>query len=692
MKYPLVTAIALVASVFIPIDVRGDPSEPRKHALLIGVSDYTGDWKPLNSKWDVEALADLLKSKFGFHDDDIVTLTAKSQTTRKAILDGIKNLINETNEGDVVFLQYSGHGYQIPDDNRDEIDGLDETLVPSDCTTDEKDDPHEIRDDVIADLLDQLRAKKPANVTLSFDCCRAGSNTRGPHSAIRGKAWKGPVPVAPAGVQKTDSVSGLFKKDEMRVSDNVFVLAAARQDRNAYETTSMPFMGKFTAALVKVLSESSDRTTYRDVADQLRELLLQEGQNQVPQIEGNLDHILFSEKIERAPSGSIPVAVTADGRLQLQAGVIHGITVGSQFDLYPAGTRERDFKNGTPLVKTEVASVDSVNAELKLMPKYAKLPTIRKLSGARAVEIVHQYGDNTLRVGFDQIEKLADAAEFIKEVKALPLVVATSAKTAPDVEFVPAPGAGPARDNEPKQIFLRRGQDASVLTHFTLSSAAGNDVRHALERESRLRTLRKLNAPNSSVRVDLRVRSAEVEIDSATGKPRRDLCGGEKWLSDDNLAEMEGGVRRAKVGDRIVVQVRNSGSIRAWFTILDLRPDGVVGPIWPHPNHEGSQENVLEPDGKWHTISCRGQPAVFQIDEPVGIESFKVIATTKPTNFAPLLDAETLRARGPSEKVPNDPLSQLLASATAGTRASRTTLTQGDWSTQTLTFEIVTSE
>src|SRR5436309_5368127 len=163
-------------------------------------------------------------------------------------------------------------------------------------------------------------------------------------------------------------------------------------------------MGAYPAALIKVLAESADRATYRDVADQLRDLSLQQGNDQVPQVEGSLDRILVSERIERTPPGSIPVETTADGKLQLQAGSLHGLTTGSQFDFYAAGTKDKDVKNTTPVAKAEIASLDSTTAELTLLPDYAKKTKSLQLTGARAVETVHQYGDNGLRIGFQQIE------------------------------------------------------------------------------------------------------------------------------------------------------------------------------------------------------------------------------------------------------------------------------------------------
>jgi metacaspase-1 len=71
--------------------------------------------------------------------------------------------------GDNLFMHYSGHGGSMKDDDGDEEDGMDETLVPVDYNT-----KGQIRDD---DLFDLLVNRVPAecNLTVVMDCCHSGS-------------------------------------------------------------------------------------------------------------------------------------------------------------------------------------------------------------------------------------------------------------------------------------------------------------------------------------------------------------------------------------------------------------------------------------------------------------------------------------------------------------------------------------
>ncbi|MBU2266440.1 MAG: hypothetical protein KJ977_05305, partial [Candidatus Omnitrophica bacterium] len=75
-------------------------------------------------------------------------------------------------------------------DDGDELDGLDESLVPSDYVS-KRDGSRNIRDDEIARLLEDLSEKHPGNVTLTFDCCYSGTATRAGRMLVRGQSWPG---------------------------------------------------------------------------------------------------------------------------------------------------------------------------------------------------------------------------------------------------------------------------------------------------------------------------------------------------------------------------------------------------------------------------------------------------------------------------------------------------------------------
>src|SRR5882724_2468987 len=140
-------------------------AQSRKRALVIGISDYKlpardGKFDNLDTWNDIKSMINVLKQKFKFQDAEIKALTTKEETTRESILRAFHQfLLEPTQEGDIVFFYYAGHGSQIADPN--EPDGLDETLVPSDYANDGSKD---IKDKELAELLVALKNRHPAAV------------------------------------------------------------------------------------------------------------------------------------------------------------------------------------------------------------------------------------------------------------------------------------------------------------------------------------------------------------------------------------------------------------------------------------------------------------------------------------------------------------------------------------------------
>lgn len=108
----------------------------------------------------------------GFQDSNIALLLDDGQhtePTRDNILAAYRQIVQQAQPGDAVFLHYSGHGGKMRDDDGDEKDGYDETLVPLDFTS-----AGQIRDDdVFATLIGPM--KRGVTVTSIMDCCHSGS-------------------------------------------------------------------------------------------------------------------------------------------------------------------------------------------------------------------------------------------------------------------------------------------------------------------------------------------------------------------------------------------------------------------------------------------------------------------------------------------------------------------------------------
>ena len=98
------------------------------YALAIGLNEvdpahYAGWSGPLTGcEPDVEDM-EKVATQQRLEVETLVT----AQATRGAVLSKLENLAQRMKKGDLLVVSYSGHGGQIPDQNGDETDGLDET-------------------------------------------------------------------------------------------------------------------------------------------------------------------------------------------------------------------------------------------------------------------------------------------------------------------------------------------------------------------------------------------------------------------------------------------------------------------------------------------------------------------------------------------------------------------------------------
>ena len=107
----------------------------RRRALFIGINYYGQKGELRGCINDVHNIKRFLTSKYRI--DDVMVLTddqkdPKCIPTRQNILAAFRWLRNGANAGDSLILHYSGHGGSVKDEDGDEEDGMDETLIPVD--------------------------------------------------------------------------------------------------------------------------------------------------------------------------------------------------------------------------------------------------------------------------------------------------------------------------------------------------------------------------------------------------------------------------------------------------------------------------------------------------------------------------------------------------------------------------------
>ncbi|MBC6699350.1 caspase family protein [Hymenobacter puniceus] len=256
---------------------------PRQRALCIGINDYAA--APLQGcVADAHAWAAALQRR-GFATE----LLLEAQATRQNILDGISRLLSESRAGDVVVVQFSGHGTQMRDENAgDEADGQDEALCPHDYA----------RGAFVLD--DDLRAvfrRVPPGVNATFfaDCCHSGSVARlfgSPATPVPAgqrarfmrartgetdfnvlhHAFRASLPADPAARKPADA-----SRTAMRVVN----FSACLPEQVAYESNGS---GAFTVRALQLLEKAAS-VTHKQFQDQLRRSFLRHTPLQSPTLD-----------------------------------------------------------------------------------------------------------------------------------------------------------------------------------------------------------------------------------------------------------------------------------------------------------------------------------------------------------------------------------------------------------------------
>lgn len=273
-----------------------------KKALLVGVNIYQLPGADLRGCVnDVVDIGNALVKFFDFDAAKIRVLTDGKATT-KAMRREFTNLIDGAKPGDVLYIHYSGHGSNVPDVSGDEDDGRDEILCPTDLNWS---DP--FLDDWIRTTFDQV--PKGVNLSVIFDCCHSGTATR-----VLQPPWsREPLPrflPSPRSLwesesnmkTKTRAVHGRRSlkrsavrgtKDIVNVNIPEVLITGCRDDQTSADAfINGTYNGALTFGLVKALTSSKGKLTYRQLHAATSAELKKRGYNQVPQLEGrntNLD-------------------------------------------------------------------------------------------------------------------------------------------------------------------------------------------------------------------------------------------------------------------------------------------------------------------------------------------------------------------------------------------------------------------
>jgi len=228
-----------------------------KKALLIGIN-YIGTSNELNGCIsDVNSIKERITNN-GFNNVYVMTDITDIKPTKTNILRALNNLLINSQEGDLLFLLYSGHGNYTLDINKDELTGYDQMIVPSDLNV--------ILDDELKQIL-QTNLKKNVTLFAMFDSCFSGS-------------------VLDLKYQYLDSLNYdnyTENNKQLETLGNVFMISGSSD----YQTSADSVFnnkpnGAMTWSLLECLKQNPNFTG-RELVKNMRQTLISSGYSQIPQ-------------------------------------------------------------------------------------------------------------------------------------------------------------------------------------------------------------------------------------------------------------------------------------------------------------------------------------------------------------------------------------------------------------------------
>lgn len=633
----------------------------RRHALIVGIDRYAN----LDERYqlrgcvnDARAVADVLQSRHGFAADD-VQLLLDAQATRSALLEAMDALVARVGDDDVVHVHFSGHGSTRSNADGSEGAGHDSTLMPHDSGRGPAPDL-DILDDELRAWLDRL-ATRTQCVSLVFDCCHSGTLSR---SATAGKVRSVPafravaagVPTHAAPTSARPPTRGLRIGSPQHV-----MLSACQDDEEAHESPpgeqGTPPHGALTWCLVRALTDCAAGSTWRDLFEQLAPEVRALYWNQHPQLQGRGDLELFGQ-CDANPIGSVVVtAVKGDGsgdagEVTLDAGAVHGVTVGSRWQLHAPQAKQDDA--GGALATVQVRALGAVSARATIL-ECRQPPDV----GMRAIAAGHATDDarTPVRIVVPEGPAGHEHAHHIEQVRE---ALANSQLCRPamageDAPFrlhlrlpgMPDASPTPAEVTQPGWALVDAGGSRVAPVHALDAPGMVERLRANVEARVRFRTLLELRNGDRASRLrgmlGLRLyrRAGPGNVDNAGD--------GDTWV--EALPGADGEVH-FRVGDGIALRITNRAPQPLFVAALDFDAQATISAVFPDDGTSAllaanTSLSVGLPADDWALEIPPLEPAGDGAPAFTGrrYETIKVFASTAAADFR-MLRQEGTRAAG----------------------------------------------
>jgi len=625
--------------------------DKKKMALIIAIGNYQPEtrWTKISSLNDVELIRTSLIQQ-GFAENNI-NVFSDASAKKADIINALKDLESKSSPGGVVVIHFSGHGQQIEDDNSDEIDGYDESIIPFDArksfTKGIYEGENHLRDDELNIYLGKIRSRlgKDGSMLVILDACHSGTGTRG-NAMARGTQEVFSTPgYTPDG--KDGNENGFVEgKSENEVNNIILaplvLISGASQNQLNFEYTTNDNIsyGSLSYAFSKVLQKASQSTTYRSMFDQIKNVMSSIAPNQSPQIEGELDYKIFGGSYVEQTLYYQTDKYINEKSLTIKAGKLMGLFEGTTVGLYPINTANPDVSK--PFVTGLISNATTITSNITLDQP------VDEETARNAWIFIREanYGSmlSNVSVLLNNQKELKSSLEI--KLNAVKTVKITDSN--PDLLIVNVKSRGD------ETIQLVTSNDVVLCEqpyNPEITDKITAQIIESVKSYTRAELIRNLEMRDSEIDISFRIIPVTVNAD-ADGNYTVD-----KVL--DPGTKIQNGQMFFKPGDVFQIEVSNTGKKEAYFQIIDIAPGNSISILVPSEGMPANEFRI----SPWKSPVLL--PSLFVFSEPYGSEMFKLIATEKEIDLRGIVSSKGTRNRhgemSPLESLINDSYSQTRA-------------------------------
>ena len=702
---------------------------PRKLALLIGINHYNyKKWFSLaGAVNDVNLQKELLKHRFGFKEQDIVTLTDREANYDNILQTFEQHLLKQAKPGDVVVFHYSGHGSQVADPDKVFEDGRTSTIVPVDSKLPfgYPNKGGRVKDITGHTLWLLMASLDTENISFVLDSCYSGGARQG-ILTIRSRPGEAELFRSPnSNIQLQASIqeqeyqrqsqarlnlnSSEFAQLRSKGVPKGVLIAAAKRNQKAIDGAFADInAGVFTYAFTQYLWQetgnnsfgkvmfNASRTTRRIVEEDLKSLEIQEPEFFIkPDSNYDRQSVFFTNR-QALPAEAVVTQVRDN-----EAEVFLGGVDPSSLEAFGKGailTLIDDLGQEKGLV--EIESRQQFTASGKFLSA-ASQGSIRE--GQFLQERVRGIpSDLTLRIGLDpslgnDTDEAKQALESIRRVEALPL-------EEQEVQYI----FGRVTSDYHRQLQQQGVAQLPEIGSIALFSPGlqlipdsfGNTQETVTDAVNRLRTKFKSLLAARIIKLALNANSSRLDITAAVQIVDKE--GVAKEIVANAFTPRGGGTssipgldrsqtnftseRQIEVGKRIQILVQNNETQNIYVSIILISPDGSLDFLFPLNLSAKADEALVRPKEMLRVPEVGRARFRLKVTEPVGIAEALIVASFSPLGTAlkslqqvalrgaevrgESPDLEQLRGRPDKVREPEEVISSLLNDLDEGTRSN----------------------